>query len=261
MKSLGILGCGNMGTALTISAARTHQELKIYLYDIDTEKSAALANKTWGEVCSDIESLFVNSEAILIALKPDILLQVIRGHRCNDKLFISIAAGISLSALKNANPASRWIRVMPNAPVLINSGVLVWAAEESVTQEDASFFSALFKGSGKLFKMQEKLLDTVTGLSGSGPAYIFLIINALAEGAVLDGMSKDQALQIAALTVEGAAKMVTTTDIHPEILKDRTTSPGGTTAAGLWVLEKNGVRGSLIETVQTAARRSRELGQ
>ena len=260
MNTLGILGCGNMGSALAMAAAAESPNTSLFLYDIDPEKSSALAETTGGTVSGSIRSLMEQSEAILVALKPGTLPKVMRDNRCSDKLLISIAAGLSLKTLEASCPDSRWIRVMPNTPVLVNRGVLGWTAGSGITDEDRDFFTSVFSSSGQLFETGENLLDTVTGLSGSGPAYVFLIINALAEGAVLEGMPKNMALKIAAETVAGAAEMVAASGEHPEVLKDRVTSPGGTTAAGLAILENAGVRGSLIETVRSAVQRSRELG-
>lgn len=259
-KALGILGCGNMGSALAISAAQTADNTGLYLYDIDTDKSSALKEKTGGTVCVDIGELLDKSGVILVALKPGILPDIINRNQPSGKLLISIAAGLTLNTLEASSPQCRWIRVMPNTPVQVTRGVLAWTAGNGVTDEDRDIFLNRFSASGKLFEMPEKMLDTVTGLSGSGPAYIFLIINALAEGAVLEGMPKEQALQIAAETVAGAAEMVALSGEHPEVLKDRVTSPGGTTAAGLSVMERSGVRGILIDTVRAAVQRARELG-
>ena len=260
MKTLGVLGCGNMGHALACGAAGSKNGLRTLCYDIDPVRAADLARKTGGKAAASPGEVLDGSDAVLIAVKPNGIAAALEGTNTADRLLISIAAGIRLSRLQEIAPDARWIRVMPNTPVLVGEGVLGWSAGPEVSQEDGDFFAVLFSGTGSLYPFPEPLLDTVTGLSGSGPAYVFTIINALAEGAVLDGMPKAEALEIAARTVYGAAKMVLEEGSHPEILKDRVTSPGGTTAAGLAVLEERGIRSALISAVKRAAERSRELG-
>ena len=261
MNTLGILGCGNMGGALGRAAAQSIPGLKLVCYDTAADKAAALAAATGGSVAASPEELCREAGTILVALKPQILAAALSGLPVEDKLCISIAAGIKLEKLAAAAPAARWIRVMPNTPALVGEGVLGWTPGPTATAADEARFTEPFAGSGSLHKFAEPLLDTVTGLSGSGPAYVFTMINALAEGAVLDGMGKEDALQLAARTVLGAAKMVLESGLHPELLKDQVTSPGGTTAAGLALLEERGMRSAFSSAVRRAAERARELGR
>ena len=177
-------------------------------------------------------------------------------------LIISIAAGITLAALEAAaSPALRMIRAMPNTPALVGRGAAGFCLGIRATPEDAATARLLLGSVGVAIEVPERLMDAVTGLSGSGPAYVYLMIEALADGGVLAGLPRADAIRLAAQTVAGAAAMVIETGEHPAVLKDMVTSPGGTTIAGLAVLEAHGVRSALIEAVGTAARRATELGK
>jgi pyrroline-5-carboxylate reductase len=177
------------------------------------------------------------------------------------KLLISIAAGVSIATLQEyAGPDVRVIRVMPNTPALVHKGSAAYALGVGTTEADAETAEAVFSSVGRAYEVAESLLDAVTGLSGSGPAYVYLAIEALADGGVRMGLPRDLAVQLAAQTVSGAAEMVLRTTLHPAQLKDMVASPGGTTIAGLAVLEAHSVRGAFIEAVEAATLRSRELG-
>jgi pyrroline-5-carboxylate reductase len=177
-----------------------------------------------------------------------------------DKLVISILAGVRLSRLAAAFPSARLVRVMSNTPALVAHGASAFALGLNATADDAELVTKLLAAVGCGFQVDEKLLDAVTGLSGSGPAYVYVAIEALADGGVRMGLPRDVALTLAAQTVKGAAEMVLATGDHPGVLKDRVASPGGTTIAGLAALENGGLRAALIAAVETATRRSIELG-
>jgi pyrroline-5-carboxylate reductase len=177
-------------------------------------------------------------------------------------LVISIAAGITLSALEaTASEQFRLIRAMPNTPALIGKGAAGYCLGSNATGDDAKTARCLLEAVGLAVEVPERLMDAVTGLSGSGPAYVYLMIEALADGGVCAGLPRADALRLATQTVIGAACMVQETGEHPAILKDMVTSPGGTTIAGLAALERHGVRSALIEAVGAASRRATELGQ
>jgi pyrroline-5-carboxylate reductase len=178
------------------------------------------------------------------------------------KTILSVAAGITIGFIAERLPAkARIVRAMPNAPALVLAGAAAIAKGEHATAEDLQIAEAMFGAVGKAVVVEEKHLDAVTGLSGSGPAYVFLFIEALADAGVKMGLARDVAGLLAAQTVLGAAKMVLESGRHPAELKDMVASPGGTTIAGLYALERGGLRGILIEAVEAATIRSRELGR
>lgn len=205
------------------------------------------------------------AETVILAVKPDQVMDVldeIRPHFLPEHCLISIAAGVPLAKLQQAfdgNP--RIIRAMPNTPALVGASATAYALGASATEADGRLAHSLFATIGLVFKVKEALLDAVTGLSGSGPAYVYLMIDALSDGGVAAGLPRDIATKLAAQTVLGGAKMVLDTGLHPSVLKDMVTSPGGTTIEGLHELEKGGVRGSIINAVRAAAEKSKRLGQ
>lgn len=204
------------------------------------------------------------SDVILLAVKPGDMkalcesLAKVEGSR----LFISIAAGLKLADLKVwLGSAQRVIRCMPNTPALVGLGAAAFSRGETVTPEDAALAAKILSSVGIAEEVSEKLLDAVTGLSGSGPAYVYTVIEALADGGVLMGLPRTAALRLAAQTVAGAAQMVLETGKHPAALRDEVTSPGGTTIAAIEALEAHGLRNALIQAVRTATERSQELGR
>jgi pyrroline-5-carboxylate reductase len=202
---------------------------------------------------------------LVLAVKPGQVTEVLTEVReaCGPgHLLISIAAGISLGRLEGAlRPGVRIIRTMPNTPALVGAGAIAYALGKSATASDGVVARQLFSSVGLALEVKESLLDAVTGLSGSGPAYGYLIIEALSDGGVAAGLPREVATRLAAQTLLGAARMVLETGQHPGALKDMVTSPGGTTIEGLHELEKAGVRGALMHAVRTAAERARKLGQ
>ncbi|XP_057719054.1 pyrroline-5-carboxylate reductase isoform X1 [Arachis stenosperma] len=176
-----------------------------------------------------------------------------------NKLLVSVAAGVKLHDLQEWAGHNRFIRVMPNTPAAVGEAASVMSLGGAATEEDANLIAKLFGSIGKIWKADEKYFDAVTGLSGSGPAYVYLAIEALADGGVAAGLPRDLALKLASQTVLGAASMVTGTGKHPGQLKDDVTSPAGTTISGVHELEKGGFRGTLMNAVVAAAKRSREL--
>ena len=208
-------------------------------------------------------------ETLLLCVKPQDVTPVLQELRpvLAGKLVVSIAAGVSLAALESAAgagagvPGVRIVRVMPNTPALVHKGASAYAVGGSATSKDGETVERLFGAVGVTAQVKEPLLDAVTGLSGSGPAYAFLMIEALADGGVLMGLPRELSLKLAAQTLAGAAEMVLSTGEHPGKLKDAVASPGGTTIAGLEALEVCGVRAGLIRAVRSAAERSREMGK
>ncbi len=203
------------------------------------------------------------SEVVILAVKPGDLkalcesLAKVKG----DRLYLSIAAGVKLADLQQwLGAKARVIRSMPNTPALVATGAAAYALGTQATQEDGAVAAKILGSVGTADEVSEKLLDAVTGLSGSGPAYVYTVIEALADGGVLMGLPRTTALRLAAQTVAGAAQMVLDTSKHPAALRDEVTSPGGTTIAGLEQLESHGLRNALIQAVRKATERSQELG-
>jgi pyrroline-5-carboxylate reductase len=213
----------------------------------------------------DNREVVAASDVLVIAVKPQTmpaLLDEIRNLATQKHLVISIAAGVPIKKLADGLPgAGRIVRVMPNTPCLLGVSATGIAAGPGAKPEDVALVERLFNAVGKAYSLPEALLDAVTGLSGSGPAFVYVMIEALADGGVKMGLPRDVALTLAAQTVLGSARMVLETKQHPAVLKDAVASPGGTTIAGLHVLEKGGFRTAIIDAVEAATRRSTELGQ
>ena len=235
----------------------------ILVSDCYADAVAALSVKTGATAASDNAALATGADALMLCVKPSDALDALRGVReaLAGKLVISIVAGLSLAKLAEAaGPSVRLVRVMPNTPALIHQGAAAFALGSTATEADASLVNRIFSSVGRAVQVKEQLLDAVTGLSGSGPAYVYLMIEALSDGGVLMGLPRDLALQLAAQTVAGAAGMVLQSGQHPAVLKDQVTSPGGTTIAGLEEMEAMAVRSALISAVRAATERSRVLG-
>jgi len=263
---LGLIGCGKMGRSLLEGALqagqanpqdctvhnRSEQALQSIVADLgvhSAETASAVAS------CSDV---------ILLCTKPNDMLDMLRtisADAAKAPLYISVAAGLSISQLESALPAgSRVIRCMPNTPALIGQGAAAYTRGTHASTEDATTAQSLLSSTGLASEVYEHLLDAVTGLSGSGPAYVYTFIEALADGGVAEGLPRNIALELAVQTVKGAATMVAETGHHPAVLRDMVTSPGGTTIAALASLENDGFRAAAINAVRSSAARSRELG-
>ena len=204
------------------------------------------------------------ADVVLVCVKPPDVAAVMAeaGRAAGDRLFISIAAGVKLESLERAaGPRHRVARVMPNTPALAGRGASAYALGTRARASDATLVEKIFGAVGTVVRVPEKSLDAVTGLSGSGPAFVYTVIEALSDGGVLAGLPREVALSLAAHTVAGSAEMVLKTGQHPAVLRDQVTSPGGTTAAGMAVLEDRRMRSAFIEAVRAATARSIELGK
>ncbi|MBL9025617.1 MAG: pyrroline-5-carboxylate reductase [Myxococcales bacterium] len=214
---------------------------------------------------TDNAALVKFSDVVVVAVKPQIVdrvLPVIRENLKPSALVVSIAAGVPSVVFEEGLPQNaKFVRSMPNTAAIALAGATAIAAGSHATEEDMQVATELFEAVGRCATLDEALLDAVTGLSGSGPAYVMLMIEALADGGVKVGLGRDTALLLAAQTVYGAAKLQLESGEHPGRLKDMVTSPGGTAIAGLHTLESGGLRRTLIDAVEAAARRSRELGE
>ncbi len=223
-------------------------------------------DKLYGiQVLPDNPALIKQADVVILAVKPQIIAQVLHEVApavTSKKLVVSLAAGVPTATLRALLPKGvRLIRTMPNTPALVLEGATAIAKADGLEPGDLETARQIFEAVGKVVVLEEELLDAVTGLSGSGPAYIALVIEALADGGVKVGLDRETAMTLAAQTVLGSAKLLIETGAHPGQLKDMVTSPGGTAIAGIAALEEGGVRRTFINAVERAALRSRELGR
>ena len=266
-RQVGFVGAGNMGEALIKGLLNGHlcRPEQITCSDIRPERLEAIKKAYGVKTTSSNSDVVKHSDIVVLAVKPQILKQVvvdIGKYFEPSKLVISIAAGVAMESITScAKQELKLIRVMPNICVSVGEGVSAIAAGKHATKEDLMVAKAIFDSAGKSLFVEENLLDAVTGLSGSGPAYIFLIIDALADAGVKVGLARNDALLLASQTVLGSAKMLIETGEHPGRLKDMVTSPGGTSIAGIHALEEGGVRTTLIKAVEVATQRSKVLGE
>jgi pyrroline-5-carboxylate reductase len=267
-KKIGFIGSGNMGEALIsglISSGSAPCE-HIICSDIREERLKDLKDRFKINVTTDNLEVVSSADIIVYAVKPQIMASVLRETADSlnmSKIVISIAAGVPMAAIESClNKDLRLIRVMPNVAVSVQEGASAVCAGKHARQEDIELAISIFNSVGRsLFLKENYLMDAVTGLSGSGPAYIALIVDALADAGVKVGLSRRESLFLSIQTVLGASKMLLETNAHPGELKDLVTSPGGTAIAGLHQLEKGGLRTTLINAVEAATNRSVELGK
>lgn len=266
---LGLVGCGRMGKALALGAieAGAAKAEDFLAHDVRPEAVEELTKEHGIQAASGLNQLVTHCDVLLLCTKPDDVPAVLRevassGTEENRLLILSIAAGVTVQTIERYifNHA-RVVRAMPNTPALIGKGAAAFTLGSTATPADADTARKLLGAVGSVVQVKESLMDAVTGLSGSGPGYVYLFIEALADGGVRNGLPRDQALELATQTVLGAAAMVQSTGLHPATLKDMVTSPGGTTIAGLSALEANRFRSACIEAVTAATERSKELGQ
>ncbi|MAC50965.1 MAG: pyrroline-5-carboxylate reductase [Gimesia sp.] len=267
LSKVGFIGAGRMATALAGGLISSGFTTKDHVCASDTYEAASekFAQETGARSVSSNQRVMEQAEIIILSVKPQQIpdvLQEIKSSVTSQHLLISIAAGCPLSLfLDTLGDFTRMIRVMPNTPCLVKQGASAFARGGQASTEDATLVESLLSTVGIAFEVPESQLDAVTGLSGSGPAYIYQVIDALSDGGVRVGLPRQIATQLAAQTVKGAAEMVLQTGEHPGTLKDAVTSPGGTTIAGIHALEAGGLRNSLMNAVSAATSRSIELGQ
>jgi len=264
--NLGFVGAGRMATALArgFRSAGLVEPQQIVACDPYPAAGEEFVRVTGGKLVPTNAAVADASDVLFVAVKPQQMPQALAElkPRVSDRhLVISIAAGVRLDALaEGLGKGPRLVRVMPNTPCLVGQSASAYSLGPGTTAADDALVARLFGAVGIAHRLDEKLIDAVTGLSGSGPAFVYVLIEALSDGGVRMGLPRDVATQLAAQTVRGAAEMVLTTGEHPAALKDQVTSPGGTTIAGLQALEAAGFRGALISAVESATRRAVELG-
>ncbi len=261
---IGIIGSGFMGTSIAKGIHESFPKIDITLSDIDKEKLKIIKNTLGINTSSDNVQTIKESNIIFLAVKPNIIPQVleeISKSATKDKLIISIAAGVTIETLETDLQNSPVIRVMPNICAQIQEGALAYATGSKVTKAHGELCDKLLSALGLALKVEEKMLDAVTGLSGSGPAFIFMAIEALSDGGVLCGLPRDISNKLAAQTVLGSAKMYLADNCHAGALKDMVTSPGGTTICGVKALEDKSFRSALMDAVQKATEQSKKFSQ
>ena len=266
-KKIAIIGTGNMGEALVggLVVSQSSKPQNIICSDISQDKLDHVKSKFKVRTTTNNLKAVAEADIVIYAVKPQIMAATLAETAAKldmSKLVISIAAGVPLAAMEACiSKDLRLIRVMPNIAAFVKEAASAIAAGAHATKEDVGLAMEIFNSVGKcIFLKENYLMDAITGLSGSGPAYIFLIVDALADAGVKMGLSRQDSLFLAAQTVLGAAKLLIETQEHPGQLKDRVTSPGGTAIAGLATLESGGLRTTLINAVEAATLRSKELG-
>lgn len=262
---VGIVGAGVMGTAIA-SALVTRgvcDASRLYVSDVSAGRLESLRRDLGVHVTRSNHDVVENASILLLAVKPQVMRAVIDDLSKAlgmDQLLVSVAAGIPTAAVESRLPFdAHVVRAMPNTPGLIGAGVTAVCKGRYAVDDDVESAMRLFRSLGEVVSVDEAAMDAITGLSGSGPAYCYVFIESLAEAGVLNGLSREIALKLAYWTVMGSAMMVRESGEHPCVLKSRVTSPAGTTAAGLSVLEQRAFRSALIDAVSAATQRSREL--
>jgi pyrroline-5-carboxylate reductase len=267
-QALGIIGTGKMGEALIkglISSAAFSKD-KLVASEPDRARREAIASRYGINVFADNESVVSQAATVILAVKPqavDMVLEQLKESFSPDHLLISIVAGVGLARLRRPfSKGPRLIRVMPNACVMAQAGASVIYPGPGITAQDEELALNIFNSVGKAFIIKnEELMDAVTGLSGSGPAYFFVVFEALSDAGVAQGLPRELALELAVQTALGAAKLAQESGLHPARLKEVVTSPAGTTIAGLKRLERFALRSAFMEAVDAATKRSKELGR
>lgn len=271
MFKVGIIGVGNMGEAIVrgFLNKKIFKSDEIIVSDVSQERLDFIINKYGVAGTKDNKRLANLSEIIILAVKPKDLEKTVKQilYYLNfSKILISVLAGISIKKLRDlTNEEIKIVRVMPNTPALVGEGVIAVSFDEdisnkSLNETEKEYILKILSALGEVYQVKEDLMDCITALSGSGPAYIFNLIDAMAQGGVKQGLTYDLALKLATQTVLGSAKLLKETKEHPAILRDKVSSPAGTTIYALHKLEKNGFKNAIIEAIEEATKRSKELG-
>lgn len=265
-KRVAVIGAGNMGVALIrgLIDSRAVPPENITVKNKRPERSRALAEKYGVRIASTSLECARDADIVLLSVKPQIFARVLEEIReaTPSALLLSVAAGISTRRIETVlGGTPRVIRAMPNTPAVIKEGATAVAAGLYVNEDDIALAETVFQKIGRVVVVDEVHIDAVTGLSGSGPAYVFLIIEAFADAGVKVGLTREVAMELAVQTIQGSARMLQLTQEHPGKLKDQVTSPGGTAIAGLHTLEAGGLRTTIMNAVESATNRARELGE
>ena len=266
MMKIGFIGLGNMGGSLARLVAQDERyRSELLLANRSRDKAEKIAAELGGQPVSNAE-VFAQAEVIFLGIKPaqfaDLLAEYQEIIEKRDSLLlVSMAAGLPLVLLEKLTPSHhRWIRIMPNTPVAVGEGVITYSLSHQANQVDEDLLRELLSSAGLLVRLEEKQLDAATALAGCGPAFVYLFIEALADAGVRAGLSRDISLELANQTLLGAAKLSQVSGQHPAQLKDQVCSPSGSTIAGVVSLEENAFRGTVMDAVQAAYKRTQELG-
>ena len=267
MNTFGFIGTGNMGGALAKAAAKTLRPEALFLADACAEKAQALAD-TLGCQATDAAAVARTCNYIFLGVKPQVMASMLQEiapvleNREDSFVLISMAAGLSLAQLQQMlGKHYPLIRIMPNLPVSVGSGVILFDTTDNVTAEQTARFCRVLEKAGLVDHLPEKLIDAASAVSGCGPAFVSLFAESMADGAVACGLPRDKAMAYALQTLEGTARMLRESGMHPGMLKDAVCSPGGTTIAGVLAMEAQGARSAVAEGVVAAYERTLELGQ
>jgi len=262
---IGFIGGGAMAEAITAGLVgnKVVPAGNIFISDHKAARCEELADR-YGVHASVGADFLPKMDFLILAVKPQVAakaLEEIKAGLANETVLVSIVAGLTLASLEEALGQRPLVRVMPNTPLAVGAGMTAFAVNQLVEEEPCAVVREIFASSGEAIQVKEEQLDAVTGLSGSGPAYGFLVIDALADGGVAAGLKRADAIKLAAQTMLGAAQMVLKTGSHPDVLRDQVTSPAGTTIEGVRTLERAGLRSALIEAVIAATEKSRAMGR
>ncbi|OGW08560.1 MAG: pyrroline-5-carboxylate reductase [Nitrospinae bacterium RIFCSPLOWO2_12_39_16] len=266
-KKIAFIGSGNMGEALIkgITGAGVFKNKDITVTDIRRERLEHIRRLYKVNITADNRDVVKKADIIILSVKPQIIAKVVKEVKDlvdRKKLIITIAAGVTINSIQDMlGKKARIVRVMPNTPAIVREGVSAIASGNAASEVDIKMAEKIFNAVGRTVIVEESMMDAVTGLSGSGPAYVFLIIESLTDAGVNMGLPRDVSKLLSIQTILGSAKLALDTGEHPGKLKDMVTSPGGTTIAGLHALEDGGLRAALINAVEAAAKRSEELGK
>lgn len=266
-KKIGFIGSGNMAKAMIggiVKSGLVNSE-NIISSDLNENILASIKNEFNINTTTKSEDVVKNSDIIIVAVKPniyDIVLESVKEFIDAKKIIVTIAAGKNISSIENIIGADKKvIRTMPNTPALVNEGMSAICPNKNILDEELKIVKSIFSSFGKAEVVNEYLIDSVIGVSGSSPAYVFMFIEAMADAAVLHGMSRNQAYKFAAQSVMGSAKMVLETGMHPGELKDMVCSPGGTTIEAVKTLENKGFRSSVIDAITDCIEKSKEMSK
>ncbi|MBE6649921.1 MAG: pyrroline-5-carboxylate reductase [Ruminococcaceae bacterium] len=263
-KIIGFIGCGNMGGAIAEAVSKASTGTEVWLSDPCAKKVNELSSKI-GAKPSDNQEISKNADIIFLAVKPQVIGDVINEIKdtiSDSVLIVSMAAGVSMSKIEGFFERNiSLIRIMPNTPVSVGEGMILYDTNSLVSSELEEFFTTVMSKAGKLDKIAEKLIDAASALSGCGPAFVYMFIEALADGGVACGLPRDKALAYATQTLLGSSKLLAETNKHPGELKDAVCSPGGSTIMGVKALENGSLRGTVINAVSEAFAKTKELGK
>lgn len=267
MKKIGFIGCGNMSQAMIggVVNSEIFQGKNILVSDLNKNSLETVANKYGVFTTTNNLEIAKESDILILAVKPNlygVVISQIKETVKNNVIIVTIAAGKSIESTEIAFGKNiKIVRVMPNTPALVGEGMSSMVPNKLVEAHELDEIRRIFESFGKTEVVEEKLMDVVTSVSGSAPAYVYMFIEAMADGAVLDGMPRDKAYKMAAQTVLGAAKMVIETGMHPGQLKDMVCSPGGTTIEAVTILEEKGLRNAVITAMRRCTEKSKEMSK